>query len=57
MTFSTLQASSSGEEELVYVSKADEDEAVQWETLTGGIDGRDDEFRDDLRNLGLAADA
>lgn len=55
MTFSALQANSIAEEPLEYVSKADEDEAEQWESLTGGgVDGRtDDDYSDDLRELGL----
>lgn len=56
MTFSTLQANTIGDEPLEYISKADADEADQWERLTraGGVNGRtDDEYRDDLRELGL----
>lgn len=50
MTYAALQANATGEElPDVYVSKSDEDEAVQWETLTGVSD--DDAA--DLRELGL----
>lgn len=56
MTFSALQANSVNEEPDVYVSKADEDEAEQWDELTGGADGNEhgeSEYSDDLRELGL----
>jgi hypothetical protein len=56
MTFSTLQANSIAEEPIEYVSKSDEDEASQWESLTnaGGVDGGNDDYTDDLRELGLS---
>lgn len=50
MTYAALQANATGVEESdVYISKADEAEAHQWETLTGVSD--DDSA--DLRELGL----